>query len=389
VSGASPGWRLRRSLLPLIAFSLVAALVSGSPAVAHTFTKSDGNDSKGRLDLRSVTVSHTSNGVMYAFKTFEGWKPRMLGPDSFFLVQIDWNKDRRYERCAFIFFGGGKLRGSLSNCGRNFIQGLKVSKPSGTVAKISIPKGQLHGAYWWASASVWTGPVPCANGCLDFAPNNFPDILHDLTPPVVTLDSTPLRVWESSTSTTFDFPFRATDSPAGMKSWKVQSQLAGGTTWTTEASGSGEGSKDPSVDAPAGRFAFRVVATDKQGNTAIDSRPVYVPIDDTEAPVSGEFSVAPVPTFDGTAFGGSVSTMAMTNTFTHTTDASVCLFELIASGDGSWDISVAVDAGPATQILAMNVPDGPRQTIFSDTNCGAQYVVTVNSLTFPLDAVLG
>ena len=396
MSGTSPDRRLRRTLLPLLAFTMVAGLLSGGPAVAHTFTKSDGNDSKGRLDLRSVTVSHSPTGaIVYRFVTFERWKPKMLGPDSFLLVQIDWNHDKMYERCAFIFFGGGKLRGSLSNCGRKFVQGLTVSKPSGKVAKITIPKSQLGADYWWAGASVWTGPAPCVNGCLDFAPNNFPDILHDLAPPVITLDPSPLRIWEGSTSATFQFPFEVTDSH-GVNSWKVESTPLGETAWSfTGAQGMGGGNKHPSIeDFAAGQYAFRVVATDNQANTARKSRKVYIPIDDTEAPVSNEFSVLPpVSTVDATAFGGSYSLMAATTVLTHVWDpAQGCLFELVGPGSDSglvWQITVTPNNGTPSTFDQTTAPSGSRQIVYSDDSCSDTYTVTVNSGAFGLDAVLG
>jgi hypothetical protein len=248
VSGASPSPRWRRSLLPLIAFSLVSGLLSGSPAVAHTFTKTDQNDSKGKLDIRSTTVRHTATGaVVYSFRTYDGWKAKDLGRNSFLIIQIskDGPTDHNYDLCAFIFFASGKLRGSLTDCGRDFIRGLKVAKPSGTTAKLTIPRIELPAVYWWGSASVWVGPAPCADGCVDFAPNRYPDLLHDLKPPSISMTTSALRIWEGSNGadTTFGFPFSVTDANVGMKSWKVESRLVGETTWQQEAAGTGGGSK--------------------------------------------------------------------------------------------------------------------------------------------------
>ena len=73
--------------------SLPGVLGTG-PAAAHTFTKNDGNDSPGKLDLRAVSVSHTSTAVVHKVKTYDAWTPRSLGNDSFFIIQIDKNNDR-------------------------------------------------------------------------------------------------------------------------------------------------------------------------------------------------------------------------------------------------------------------------------------------------------
>ena len=132
----------RHLLLAVVAFLLVMGLLSAGPAAAHKFTKIDGNDSPGKLDLRAVSVSHTTTGLVHTFRTYGPWTAKSLGADSFFLIQIDKNKDRRYERCAFIFYSN-RLRGSLTNCRAVFIQFLPVVKLSGTAAKITIPKSLI------------------------------------------------------------------------------------------------------------------------------------------------------------------------------------------------------------------------------------------------------
>lgn len=133
-----------RPLLAATALLLVSGLLSTGPASAHTFTKTDGNDSPSRIDLKAVSVSHTSTGVVHKVQTYNPWTPASLQHDSFFVIQIDKNNDRRYERCAFIFYRS-RLRGSLSNCRAQFIRYLPVAKLSGTSARITIPKSETGG----------------------------------------------------------------------------------------------------------------------------------------------------------------------------------------------------------------------------------------------------
>ena len=262
-----------KMLLPVVALVLVSAVMWAGPAAAHTFTRNDGNDSPGRLDLLSVSVSHTATSVVHKVRTFESWTPRSLGSRSFFIIQIDKNNTAEgvYERCAFIFYTN-RLRGSLTNCGSQFIRYLPVAKLSGTVASITIPKSQTGDAYWWAGASSWNGPGPCRGGCVDFAPNDFPDMLHDIIPPVVNLEPTPLRVWEDSTTANFTFPFSVFDAHTGIRSWIVQRRELGLPSWRFVTSGASGGPKTPPVVGDEDtRFDARVLAVDNHGNQRIRS----------------------------------------------------------------------------------------------------------------------
>jgi hypothetical protein len=381
----------RKLPLAVLASLLVAGLFSAGPAGAHTVTRTDGNDSPGKLDLRSTSVSHTSTGVVHKVTTYGTWSARSLGNDSFFIIQVDKNNDRNYERCAFIFFAGGRLRGSLTNCGSQFIRNLPVAKLSGTTAKITIPKSYLTPVYWWGVASLWDGPAPCGNGCVDFVPNTFPDVLHDLAPPVVTMTTTPLRVWESSTDGNFTFPFSVSDAHTAIQTWTLQSRPVGSASWLAVASGTGGGPKSPDITGVEGtRTDYRVVATDKHGNTRIGpTRRVYIPTDDDDPSIQAGFSVPPTPAVDATAFGGSFSQMT-SGTFTYTwTPGTDCLFELIGPGTGPWEVTVTAGAGTPETVNADSFADQPRQTLYSDSSCATTYVVTWVSGTFGLDAVLG
>ncbi len=389
---AKPRRSWRQLLLVGMGLMLVAGVMGTGPAAAHNFTRNDGNDTSGKLDLRAVSVSHTSSAVVHKVKTYDAWTPRSLGNDSFFIIQIDKNNTDQgdYERCAFIFYTN-RLRGSLTNCGSQFIQNLPVAKLSGTVAQITIPTSQTGNVYWWAVASRWDGPAPCRRGCIDFTPNAFPDMLHDMIPPVATMTTTPVRVWESSTTTQFKLPFSVTDAHAGIQSWIVQRREVGFASWTFVSQGASGGSKNPGVIGVEGtRFDYRVVATDKQGNQRISPlRRVYIPTDDDAPNVAAGFLVPPTTATDTTAFGGSYSEMS-SGTFTYTwTPGTDCLFELIGPGSGTWDVTVTPADGSPTNITDAGFPDQPRQTLYSDTTCATSYVVIWNAGTFGLDAVLG
>ena len=132
----SGGHGTKRPLLATIAFLLLPALLS---AAAHTSTRNDGNDSPSKIDLKAVSVSHTSTGIVHKVQTYNSWTPASLQHDSFFVIGINKDADARYERCAFIYFTS-RLRGQLSNCGSQFISFLPVAKLNGTTAKITDPE---------------------------------------------------------------------------------------------------------------------------------------------------------------------------------------------------------------------------------------------------------
>jgi len=369
----------------MVGLLLVSSLIPAGPAAAHVFTKLDGNDSPGKLDLRSAAVSHTSTSVVHRISTYNAWTPQSLGNDSFFVIQIDKNNDRNYERCAFIFYTN-RLRGSLSNCAARFIRFLPVAKLSGTAARVTIPKSETGGVYWWGAASLWDGPRPCARGCVDFTPNRFPDILHDLKPPAVTTTTAPLRVWEVSTTSAFVFPFSVSDANSGIRSWTIQRRDVGSTTWEPVLTGNNGGAQTPVINGTEGASYYRVIATDRQGNKKIGAqRPVYVPVDDGDLDPSA-FSTVPNPVSDLDAFEEGYSEMAEGDVFTYATGPG-CEFALIGPRTGVWAVEVTRN-GVALPGITSDGTGGQREFLFGWGECNATLEFTVSSGTgFGVDAV--
>lgn len=388
----------RRSIGHLLvgfALLLVAGLVSAAPATAHTFTKSDGNDTPGLLDLRSASVAHKPTSVVHSFRTFAGWAPSDLGRSSSgFFIGIDKNNDPQHvERCVVVVFRNGRLRAFLAglDCS-NALGTLQVSKPNRTTVKVTIPKAQTGLSYRWAVISLYFEARPCLNGCIDGIPNLSGFLLHDIIPPTVSMNTDPLRAWQTDSDATFKFPFTVSDTGgAGVKSWTVQRHPVGSGSWTNVISGTGGGAKAPTIAGTEGtRRNYRVVAVDKHGNKKVGPvRRVYIPTDDEDL-APGSFSSPPISTPDDQAFGGSYSLMSATHVFTYsfTPTGSDCTFELIGPGSGTWNVSVTIDGGAPTVLTPPG--GGQRRTLYSDSSCGSSYEFTVNSGDgFAVDAVLG
>ncbi|HEY7400469.1 MAG TPA: hypothetical protein VH989_06185, partial [Actinomycetota bacterium] len=233
----------RRIALVLLCLAALIATPIGS-ATAHEDTKSDGNDTPGLLDLKSASVGH-GKGVVHAFTTFASWKAKDLGSESFFLVAISLDDDHDYERCAFIFYFH-KLRGSITNCGANFLHTLHVSKTSPRSAEVVIPNAQVHKhTYWWSAISVWVGDSPCKNGCGDSVPNHFPLIMHDIEKPTVSFETSDLLVSDSFTSSDFPFAMTVEDEDSGIGSWEIQTRTVGEVGWQVVATGTDSGDLSP------------------------------------------------------------------------------------------------------------------------------------------------
>jgi hypothetical protein len=384
----------RQLLLAVVAFLLVMGLLAAGPASAHTFTKTDGNDTRGLLDLRSASVSHTSRAVVHSFRTFAGWGPRDLGRNSSgFIIGIDKNNDAsQAERCVVIFYAS-RLKATLINCITGVAIGpVPISKPNRTTVKVTIPNRQTGFSYRWAVVSLYFEQRPCLNGCFDGIPNLSSFILHDLIPPTVSMGTDPIRVWETGTDATFDFGFTVSDTGgAGVATWRIQKREPGGAWVETGISGAGGGVKSPTVTGEEGtRNQYRVVVVDKHGNRRNGPAIlVYIPTDD-DALAAG-FSDPPATATDVSAFGGTYSQMSSgTFTYTWTPNPADCLFELIGPGTGTWNVTVNPSSGSPTIIDSSQFTAAPRQTLYSNDDCTAtSYVVTWNSGTFGLDAVLG
>jgi hypothetical protein len=375
---------------------LLAVSLTATPVGAHSFKKTDRNDTAGLLDLRWAAVAHKRDAVVHSFATFARWKPSDLGRGSSgFIIGIDKNNDaRQAERCVIVLFSG-RLRAVLSDCNQA-IRLLPVSKPSATTVKVTIPEGVTGLSYRWAVVSIYVEKRPCLRGCFDGVPNLQNFILHDLIPPSVSMATTPLRVWEASIDATFGFPFSVSDTGgAGVATWKIQRRPVGAALWTdTGISGVGGGSKDPTITGTEGtRVRYRVVVVDKHANrTNGPARLVYIPTDDDDLAAADFSDITPTIATNADAFGGTFHELDPGETFTYTYSSSgSCLFELVGPGDGDWQVSVQLDGGPAGTIHASNIVDGQRRTLYSNAACGT-YVFTVTSSTganFGVDAVLG
>jgi hypothetical protein len=370
----------------LLVASVVLGLVPTSPsALAHTFTKTDGNDSAGRLDLKSVSVRHKGASLEYTFTTYERWKANASLIDSFFLIAIDEQGDGTPNKCAFVYYHGG-LRGELTNCLKKYISALRVSKPSGTTARLTYPAGGK--SHHWFAASYWKG-IRCAKGCYDYAPNkNW--LFHDLVPPtaswVTTVTGDGLSTQLSET-TTVPVAFAVSDADTSVATWRID-RMSGCCTWTPFDSGSGSGTIDHDLSFAEGQaYGLRLVATDIQGNVSQPSQvlTLHVPFDDGNAQMlysAGWSGASAAGYFLGTFDSASTGSATLTFTFT---GSKVWL--LGGPGNGQATFNDETDTGWIVNETSSTTPGTQLGGMVWGTNGTHTVTLTITSGTFVVDGI--
>ena len=371
---------------------LLALSASAFPASAHPFTKADGDDTKGPLDLASVSVTHDENTLLFTFTTFNRWRITNLGSRSYFLALIDTDLDDVAERCAFIYSHGGVLDGALTNCGRKVLSSPEVLKPSPTTGQISLC-GSCLGTHRWAAVSVYDESLSCEKTpCVDAVPNRRP-VFHDLEPPTAGwLTTTPYHSFSTGLSMTTTVPveFWTQDADTEVIEWSIQRSVDG--TWVDLLQGTGAGAGTHDLTLEEGqRYMLRPTATDAHGNVGaplVPSLVLSVPFDDVN-PVcvyAGDVSAgAGVGAFQGTAH---TLTAGSSVTFDFPVESSASYLQ-IYGGPGSGSAAVTIDGVPrwtidetaatpmGTIVYSASVPKGLHSA-----------TVTVTSGTIIFDAFI-
>jgi hypothetical protein len=160
-------------------------------------------------------------------------------------------------------------------------------------------------------------------------------------------------------------------------------------------SGSGAGSKSPTIEGtPPGRFKFRVLAVDKQGNEAIgDPRFVHVPTDISPSGpgVFSDATATETPLAEAWAGGFVPMDAGGSYTLELTTPDDGCLVELVGPGSGDWVVDVNI-SGSVETINADQFANAPRQMLFDwcvSSPFPTTFTCTVTSGTgFGIDAIV-
>ena len=383
-----------------VAIVLLTLLLPLTPAhAAYSKSAIDRDDSRSRLDIREVKRADDKDKMHFTITTWNSFKASALNIDKLRYFWIGFDRDRReadgarFEYCVFIYFDGG-LRWVATDCGKQFVAKGTASQPSSHTIRLTISMvslGIFLRDHEWAVASSWKG-TPCATRCIDQVPNKLPLFLRDFTPPHIALAPPPL-ITKTSTSSSFPVEFKVTDPRgSGIASWQLHAMHMGWSSWDTVASGSSSGNISVLFDGVEGAtYEFYVTAKDKQDNFKEGSyEDVVVPYDDDTAPgriISGTVTTVA----DPTAYGGTLSVLSDTTSTYSFYGGSILdcpRIWLIGPGSGDWTIQITWNVTKQQTVSATDIPDGPRQVLWTSGACGAQYTVKlVSGTSVAIDAI--
>lgn len=267
------------------------AVVAAAPVPARfAFSRRDGNDTKGALDLRSLKLTRGKRKDSLVWSTIGRVANAQLNPkDGNFAVGFDTNDDKRYDYFQYLFFAAGRLRGLLVNIktGRVVTRAVPTARVNARTfrqallpAKIASPGTYRFALFSYAQAAPCSKKKPCIDGI----PNRFPLLAVDHAKPTFTWGTTYAHsnTARADLSSPVSFTFKDDTFGTGVKGWTVQSRPAGGGAWTTVKTGR---LLSPTVLVPGAQGAsldVRVIVTDKQRNRVISTlKRTSFPYDDT------------------------------------------------------------------------------------------------------------
>ena len=154
-----------RSLAAIIAITASAAV-----------SVSDGNDVRGRLDLKSVEAAGRTTFIQVTITTWDGWRPRLLAgkPNrpgrNRLTVLYDVNGDKRADFRGRVIYAGGRLSLWLSGRGSQF-DAVGVHRPNRRTVTFTHPVDVLLKARAAHDIFVAVTSKTCRTSCSDRAPN--------------------------------------------------------------------------------------------------------------------------------------------------------------------------------------------------------------------------
>ena len=168
-----------RVALVLVVFVTTASLSTMFAEANHQNSK-DGNDVKGKLDIRVVNTSGEDGNPKWKIITFSRSTARVLQDRGFFLLYFDTFDDSRFDYYALISSNGSELKGKLWR-DRSNRRDRKVGKvpvwranKSSVSVRVLLSKlntgGKERLTYRWFAKTLFTG-TGCHRVCIDRAPN--------------------------------------------------------------------------------------------------------------------------------------------------------------------------------------------------------------------------
>jgi hypothetical protein len=142
----------------------------------------DGRDTRGALDIASVSHGHNGNGeLVHTLRTYRPFSSRLLSKENAVVFAFDTNEDNRPDRIAAVLWVRGALRGAMVNARGRPVEALRVSRPDARTISVSVTRSSLGFPvqYRWNALTTFRAKRVCEKACIDIAPNRKM-ILHKI-----------------------------------------------------------------------------------------------------------------------------------------------------------------------------------------------------------------
>src|SRR5439155_26065828 len=108
--GGEMSWTTRRAILLTIGATGLAALIAPGTALAHTASRSDGNDVRGPPDIKAIREGHRGLALTHRVTTFDPWRSTLLGTRTPNLIALsfDTGGTAAPERWVFVLYANGR-----------------------------------------------------------------------------------------------------------------------------------------------------------------------------------------------------------------------------------------------------------------------------------------
>lgn len=172
---------MRRSVLLAVSAVLLAALAAVPLlAWANHQPATDGNDTRGPLDIRRVEVKGKRLNPKWRVSTFGRWGARSIWDKGFGLIHIDAFGDEHYDHYALVRSNGFALEASLwrdrkkkDDVRAGKLRVARTNKRSFTVQvplrRLDMPDARVF--YRWYAQTIVVA-AGCPRSCFDRAPDD-------------------------------------------------------------------------------------------------------------------------------------------------------------------------------------------------------------------------
>lgn len=170
--------RLLQTASPFVA-AIVTIVLVALAAGAHDTDRTDGNDTKGKLDIRQVRLVHDTPTQIWTVLTFARWGVYEMWDRGYLEILLDTRRGEAAEYYLLVRSNRFQLLGSLwrshASGPDSYLGTVPVSRPSRRAVRVQVGLwrlrfGEKRDFYRWRVHTLFTSDA-CRRTCHDYAPN--------------------------------------------------------------------------------------------------------------------------------------------------------------------------------------------------------------------------